>query len=105
MKKTNLILGLLLTTMLAMTSTLMADDWYNVGSAGFSAGGATYISLAIDGSGTPYVAYRDGSEFVLQDETTVNELYGKRAHIDMPNLTSMTFLNPRTFKLGISVNF
>ena len=47
----------------------------------------------------------DGSEFVLQDEAVVNELYSKKAYIDMPNLTSMTFLNPRTFKLGISVNF
>ena len=30
------------------------------GSAGFSAGGAYYTSLAIDDSGTPYVAYKDG---------------------------------------------
>jgi hypothetical protein len=47
----------------------------------------------------------DGSQFVLQDKETVEELYKKKAYIDMPNLTSMTFLNPRTFKLGVSVNF
>ncbi|MBN2781372.1 MAG: carboxypeptidase-like regulatory domain-containing protein [Candidatus Marinimicrobia bacterium] len=47
----------------------------------------------------------DGSEFVLQDQATVEELYSKKAYIDMPNLTSVTFLNPRTFRLGISVTF
>jgi hypothetical protein len=47
----------------------------------------------------------DGSDFVLQDESTVNELYKKKAYIDMPNLTSMTFLNPRTFRLGVSITF
>lgn len=47
----------------------------------------------------------DGADFVLQDEATVNELYKKKAYIDMPNLTSMTFLNPRTFRLGISITF
>jgi len=35
------------------------NNWVNVGSPGFSAGQADYISLAIDGSGTPYVAYSD----------------------------------------------
>jgi hypothetical protein len=47
----------------------------------------------------------DGSEFVLQDEAVVNELYKKKAYIDMPNLTSLTFLNPRTFRLGFSITF
>lgn len=46
-----------------------------------------------------------GSEFVLQDEATVKELYKEKAYIDMPNLTSMTFLYPRTFTLGLSVSF
>jgi len=35
------------------------SSWVNVGSAGFSAGRAYYVSLAMDGSGTPYVAYQD----------------------------------------------
>jgi uncharacterized protein YjdB len=35
------------------------DIWQNVGSAGFSAGLASYTSIAVDGSGTPYVAYMD----------------------------------------------
>ena len=34
--------------------------WELVGSAGFSADYAPYISLALDASGTPYVAYEDG---------------------------------------------
>ena len=35
--------------------------WENVGSAGFSAGSVEYTSVAIDGSGTPYVVYQDGN--------------------------------------------
>jgi len=34
-------------------------QWVNEGSAGFSTGRADYTSLAIDGSGTSYVAYSD----------------------------------------------
>jgi hypothetical protein len=44
--------------------TVMKFDgtaWVTVGTAGFSAGAATYVSLAVDGSGTPYVAYQDGA--------------------------------------------
>jgi|GEM_PF-4908050 len=37
--------------------------WQQVGTAGFSAGATTYTSLAFDSSGTPYVAYQDGSVF------------------------------------------
>jgi hypothetical protein len=38
-----------------------ATTWQTVGSAGFSAGLATFTSLALDASGTPYVAYKDGT--------------------------------------------
>jgi hypothetical protein len=34
-------------------------NWVTVGSAGFSAGGVNYITMAIDSSNTPYVAYQD----------------------------------------------
>src|SRR5690606_6622045 len=37
------------------------STWVNVGSAGFSAGITGNNSIAIDGNGTPYVAYYDGS--------------------------------------------
>jgi len=36
-----------------------AQTWVNVGSPGFSADTATWTSIAIDGSGTPYVVYQD----------------------------------------------
>ncbi|MDD3966500.1 MAG: TonB-dependent receptor [Candidatus Marinimicrobia bacterium] len=59
-----------------------------------------------DGEARDESFYRwDGAQFVLQDEATVEELYKKKAYIDMPNLTSMTFLNPRTFRIGIAVTF
>jgi hypothetical protein len=39
-----------------------AGAWVTVGSAGFSAGQADTIRLALDNDGTPYVAYRDVSD-------------------------------------------
>jgi len=36
-------------------------SWETVGTVGFSAGQASYPSLALDVSGTPYVAYSDGA--------------------------------------------
>jgi len=36
-----------------------SSSWKILGSAGFSAAAATYINLAFDSSGTPYVAYHD----------------------------------------------
>src|SRR6185369_532792 len=38
----------------------LAGNWVTVGSAGFSAGQIYSASLALDSSGAPYVAYRDG---------------------------------------------
>uniref|UniRef100_UPI0025BED8A4 hypothetical protein n=1 Tax=Ignavibacterium sp. TaxID=2651167 RepID=UPI0025BED8A4 len=59
MKKFILLFGIIVFT---LTNQLHAQQWWNVGTAGFSAGEASYISIAIDGSGTPYVAYRDGRD-------------------------------------------
>ena len=44
---------------LALLSRANGQLWQNVGNAGFSAGAASYTSIAIDGSGTPFVVYRD----------------------------------------------
>ena len=38
-----------------------ANEWEVVGSAGFSAGPADYTTIAVNGSGTPYVVFRDKS--------------------------------------------
>lgn len=40
-----------------------AADWKTIGKPGFSAGRVSYTSIAIDSSGTPYVAYEDDMNF------------------------------------------
>ncbi len=37
------------------------SNWVSAGSAGFSSGSVAYTSLALNGSGIPYVAYQDTS--------------------------------------------
>ncbi|HWP95570.1 MAG TPA: hypothetical protein VN426_01850 [Syntrophomonadaceae bacterium] len=44
----------------AVVKKFNGSGWETVGSAGFSAGTASYVSLVFDGSGTPYIAYEDG---------------------------------------------
>ncbi|MEO8231693.1 MAG: T9SS type A sorting domain-containing protein [Ignavibacteriota bacterium] len=44
---------------LILTNQMIAQQWWNVGTPGFSTGLVKYTSLAIDGNGTPYVAYAD----------------------------------------------
>ena len=56
MKKLFKLAALLITTII---STSLMAQWGNVGLAGFSAGGADYTNIAIDGSGKPYVVYQD----------------------------------------------
>ncbi len=46
--------------------------WVAVGSAGFSAGTVDSISLALDSSGTPFVAYKDG---ISSNKVTVMKYY------------------------------
>ena len=58
----------LLIALFATTTVLAADIWQNVGSAGFSAGQADYTSMALDSSGTPYVAFQDDTN---SDKATV----------------------------------
>jgi hypothetical protein len=51
----------LVTVFLLLTAIFSAKaaNWRNVGSNGFSAGQVNWTSIAIDSSGTPYVAYED----------------------------------------------
>ncbi len=51
-----------------MKYSTSTESWELVGSAGFSEGSATYISLAIDSNNIPYVAYQDGAN---SDKATV----------------------------------
>jgi hypothetical protein len=44
---------------LILTNQSIAQQWWNVGDPGFSAGAVNATSIAIDGSGTPYIAYQD----------------------------------------------
>ncbi|MGX9728878.1 MAG: hypothetical protein ACTFAK_16660 [Candidatus Electronema sp. VV] len=56
--------GLLVLTallVLAGSTAQAAGTWEQVGAAGFSAAAADSISFAIDGSGTPYIAYEDNA--------------------------------------------
>ncbi len=53
-------LGCLLTLLILFSAfTTPAQTWVNFGAPGFSAGTAWFTSMAIDASGTPYVAYQD----------------------------------------------
>lgn len=42
-------------------SVSYGQSWTAIGGAGFSVATATYTSIAIDGSGVPYIAYQDAS--------------------------------------------
>ncbi len=56
---TNFILMVFLTA-LCGTNQLFAQQWWTVGSPHFTTGCHLYLLLAVDGNGTPYVAYDDG---------------------------------------------
>jgi methionine-rich copper-binding protein CopC len=62
-------------------------QWVNLGNAGFSAGQATYTSLAIAPNGTKYVAYADGGN-------------GNKATVMMFNGTSWVTVGSAGFSAG-----
>lgn len=66
-----------------------AGAWQTVGSAGFSASYATFTDLAIDSSGTPYVAFVDFSE---ESKVTVMKFDG----------TDWVLVGPAGFSAGVS---
>ncbi|WP_298779893.1 LamG-like jellyroll fold domain-containing protein [uncultured Polaribacter sp.] len=71
LKKLKYKLQVLLIFLFAFTSN--AQTWETVGTAGFSAGNASYQSLGLDSSGTPYVAYKDTEN---SGKTTVMKFNG-----------------------------
>ncbi|MFQ6616324.1 MAG: carboxypeptidase regulatory-like domain-containing protein [Fidelibacterota bacterium] len=73
-------------------------------------------SLDVVASPEPQVLYWDleterylqfvEDEWVERNASWVKkEILDKKAYIDMPNLTSFTFLNPRNVKIGVRANF
>jgi uncharacterized protein YjdB len=58
---------------MAVTVTPSCNSWAIAGDGGFSPGDAYNTSIAIDGGGTPYVAYRDGTN---SDKVTVKKFSG-----------------------------
>jgi len=58
---------------LILPFTIQAQTWTTEGSAGFTLDTANYTSIAINGSGTPYVVYVDAG---ISDKATVMEYIG-----------------------------
>jgi hypothetical protein len=54
-----LVLCFILIGLLFSNNTLMATEWENLGSAGFTSNQADFTSMAIDGNNVPYVVYKD----------------------------------------------
>ncbi len=63
---------------LILTHKAIAQEWWNVGSAGFSDAAVSDISIAIDGNGTLYAAYPDcsGGWEVCTFKLIVKKYYG-----------------------------
>ncbi|NOG56299.1 MAG: HYR domain-containing protein [Bacteroidetes bacterium] len=76
---------------------LDSADWSVEGNAGFSAGIASYLSLAVDNSGTPYVAYRDEG---VGNKTTVQKFDGS----NWVNVGSPSFSVGATFDHSIAID-
>lgn len=47
----------------------------------------------------------DGDAFVSASQEFVDNVYETKAYINMPDIESFTFLNPRKITLGITINF
>ena len=51
-----------------------------------------------------YMTYADGAWSVV-DQGVMNQILADKAYIDMPNMTSFHFLNPRTVFFGVRLSF
>lgn len=65
---------------LVFTVTISSQSWWDVGSAGFSSGGAVYPAMVIDSIGTPYIVFKDlvhsGKATVMKYNGTMWEIVG-----------------------------
>jgi hypothetical protein len=71
--------------------------WEQVGAAGFSAGVASFTSLALDNNDTPYVAYMDGANGTESQRDEICRTRRSRAPLAKPRLqmAQRTFLSPQ----------
>jgi hypothetical protein len=51
-----------------------------------------------------YYVFSNGT-FLAEDDNVVKQVLKDKAYIDMPALTSLTFLNPRNIFFGVNVSF
>ncbi len=62
------------------------------------------MALYYDNASESYFTW-DGSDYIAAEQTHVDQVFTDKAYIDMPDIDSFTFLNPRKISLGITLNF
>ena len=62
------------------------------------------LALYYDNATEAYFSW-NGDQFVAADQTFVDQVHKDKAYIDMPDIDSFTFLNPRKITFGITLNF
>jgi hypothetical protein len=62
------------------------------------------MALYYDNASESYFSW-DGAAFVPADQALVDQVYKDKAYINMPDIESFTFLNPRKITIGITLNF
>ena len=62
------------------------------------------MALYYDNATKAYFTW-DGNAYVAADQAYVDQVHKDKAYIDMPDIESFTFLNPRKITLGITINF
>ena len=60
------------------------------------------LRVAVKGGGCSGFTYT----LDLSDSfTETDQIFEDKAYIDMPNIGSLTFLNPRTYRIGVRISF
>ena len=92
-----ILLSLLITLLINTKSVLAADDWRVVGAHGFTPGSASDISMQMDSSGTPFVAFADGSN---SNKVTVMKYTGSTSETDATAGDGWEYVGSPGFSLG-----